>query len=138
MDEAHTRSTRADARPRWRTRATHWIRAGIVTAAVLGASFLSAGPAPAGTGPSITTQMRAAAAVSGSLHWREETALGCILATEYVGAVPPAEVDSLVHRVAVRLRREGSPDERLTRTTEAVCRRALTDHLARSAGLADA
>ncbi len=60
-----------------------------------------------------------------------ERALVARLAVEYAGAVPAADVKSLVRGVSRRLRQESSPPERLLRTVEAVCRRALTDYLAR-------
>lgn len=64
-----------------------------------------------------------------------EQALGALLAVEYAGAVAAPDVEALVCRVARRLRLDASPPELLLRTTEAVCRRALTDFLARRVAL---
>ncbi len=60
-----------------------------------------------------------------------ERALGARLAAEYAGAVPAADVESLVRGVSRQLRRDASPADLLLHTTEAVSRRALTDFLAR-------
>ncbi|ANH40471.1 hypothetical protein I601_4075 [Nocardioides dokdonensis FR1436] len=65
-----------------------------------------------------------------------EQALGARLATEYAGAVQATDVERLVRRVVRQLRREASPPERLLHTAEAMCRRALTDFLARGVPLA--
>lgn len=93
----------------------------------------SASPAAASATPvQVDTTVTASEAASpGDL----ERALGARLATEYTGAVPAGDVESLVRGVGRQLRREASPPERLLHTTEAVCRRALTDFLARGVPL---
>ncbi len=72
---------------------------------------------------------------AGAVSTSPEMLLSARLATEYAGAVPAASVESLVRGVSRQLRRDASPPERLLRTTEAVCRRALTDFLARGVRL---
>ena len=99
---------------------------------VLVGSTLFAGPVPVASAESSPDPVRAMVAAPGSAVSSEaERALGARLAVEYAGAVPAADVESLVRRVSRRLSKQASPPERLVQTTEAICRRALTDYLAR-------
>ncbi len=107
-----------------------------VVALAFVASTLFAGPASpavALTSPSSVGTLVGAGESTGSVD--EERGLGARLAVEYAGAVPAPDVESLVRAVGSRLRRDESPADLLPHTTEAVSRRALTDHLARGAPL---
>ena len=103
-----------------------------VTAALVGATLI-AGPLPAAEA---TTTAPATSLLDGDrVSAKQEDELAAGLAAEYIGAVPAADVTGLVHRVSRQLRADGSPPRLLLRTTEAVSRRALTDHLARGVPL---
>lgn len=102
---------------------------------MVGSTFF-AGPVASATAAAPPTPIRVLAGAPGSTVSSDaERALGARLATEYAGAVPAADVETLVRRVSRQLRRDASPPERLLRTAEAVCRRALTDYLARGVPL---
>lgn len=115
----------------WSTRA----KQSAVALLLVGSTFF------AGIGPSIAAAASPAldravgTAPESAMASDAEQALGGRLALEYAGAVPAAEVKALVGRVSRRLRRDSSPPERLLHTAEAVCRRALTDYLARGVPL---
>lgn len=101
---------------------------------LIGSGFF-AGPAPA----AFAAPDRSLAAAPTTLVVTEpERALGAHLAVEYAGAVPAVDVESLVREVSRQLRQDSSPPARLLATTEAVCRRALTDYLARGVPLPSA
>ncbi|GAB2777076.1 hypothetical protein GCM10027020_33040 [Nocardioides salsibiostraticola] len=101
-------------------------------AVVLVGSTLFAGPVPTASAVSSPDPVRVMVAAPGAAVSSDaERALGARLAVEYSGAVPAADVESLVRRVSRRLRKDASPPERLLSTAEAICRRALTDYLAR-------
>ena len=104
----------------------------------MAASLALAGPlAPAGaTAPAASSASGPATAVATATRTvgvsaEAEQALVDRLTVEYVGAVGSDDVDTLVAAVLRDLRAAASPAEHLLRTTEAVCRRALTDYLAR-------
>lgn len=100
---------------------------------VLVGSAFFAGPVPVATagGTGSYSGNGTVAAPEANDSSDAERTLGERLAVEYAGAVPAADVESLVRRVSRQLRREASPPERLLGTSEAICRRALTDYLAR-------
>ncbi|MGB7981368.1 MAG: hypothetical protein WCF36_11325 [Candidatus Nanopelagicales bacterium] len=108
-------------------------------AVVLVSSALLAGPsssaaalapsAPGALAPSARSGL--VAPTPGATASRDaELALGARLATEYAGAVPAGDVESLVRSVSHQLRRDAKLADRLPHAIEAVCRRALTDFLA--------
>lgn len=102
-----------------------------VTVALVGATLL-AGPLPAA---------EAGATTSASTLLVDETAttaedeLAAGLAAEYTGAVDAQEVAELVRGVSRRLEGEALSPRLALLTTEAVSRRALTDHLGRGTAL---
>ncbi len=105
-------------------------------ALVLLGSVLVAGPDTSAAAAAPPVSMRpTVTAPDSSVTIGSERVLAARLAVEYAGAVPAVEVESLVHGVSRQLRRDASPPERLLRTVEAVCRSALTDHLARGTRL---
>lgn len=108
----------------------------VVTFVLVG-SALFAGQAPSATAaPAPLAPVRMVLPTPGpSAETDELRQLGARLALEYAGAVRAADVESLVRAVSRQLREVSSPPDRLLRTTEAVCRRALTDFLARGVPL---
>ncbi len=105
-------------------------------ARVLAPSVLVAGPAAPSTAAESPAAAYQVAEVAGALGLVDtERVLGARLASGYSGAVPAADVESLVQEVGRRLREEGSPASQLADTTEAVSRLALTDFLTRGTPL---
>ncbi len=100
-------------------------------ALVLVASTLFAGP-PSSAAPLAPSEPAGLAATApGATASRDaEQALSARLATEYAGAVPAPDVESLVRGVSQELRGSTTLADRLPYAIEAVCRRALTDFLA--------
>ena len=132
MDEPRTHRMTARS-----ARLQRWLRSSrsaAVAVVLIGATLVST-PAPAGAESAPQTPLRVTGASSSPASWSEQRMLGRSLATEYAGAVPAVEVRALVLRVTAQLQREASPSEHLMRTVEAVCRRALTDYLARGTSL---
>lgn len=125
---SHARPVAADRPLRWR-----WRLRQAAVALVLVGSTVFTGPTPSAsaaiTAPDPVRVL--VATPDASVSNDADRILGARLAVEYAGAVPARDVESLVRRVSRRLRVEGSPSERLLGTCEAICRRALTDYLAR-------
>ncbi|QYJ02649.1 hypothetical protein KUV85_09875 [Nocardioides panacisoli] len=123
------------AQPRHRTRrhpSASWRTRGRRAAAALA---LTAATLVAGAAPSSALAPDGALAAPAASESTGEESLRARLTAEYAGAVPAADVASLVAGVTDRLQQDASPTERLLRTAEAICRRALTDHLARGVPL---
>lgn len=98
---------------------------------ILAASSILAGPISSAAALAATEPAGVAATAPEATESRDaERALGARLATEYAGAVPADDVESLVRGVSRQLRRNAKLADRLPSGIEAVCRRALTDFLA--------
>lgn len=116
-----------------RLRTWAWKGRRTAVAFVLAGAIFVSGPAASATGNAAApTQVRSGASAPRDTTADDtEAALGARLAMGYAGAVPSTQVRVLVHRVITELIRDASPPARLLQTAEAVCRRELTDHLAR-------
>ncbi|MDO3395210.1 hypothetical protein QWJ41_05735 [Nocardioides sp. SOB44] len=126
------------ARPRRSARVAAAIRSvpgrgkrAAVTVALVGATVL-AGPLPAAEADGATA---ASYPVVDEVATAAEDELAAGLAAEYTGAVDGHDVTALVHGVSRRLQGEALSPRLTLLTTEAVSRRALTDHLARGTAL---